>query len=302
MSVTDGDVDLVGPLASLSIKETIVEPVTKIVEGEADYELLPGERLLNGEVYLSVISVSKKRHRTFWGFQHGEEIIRKHDGISCWLCSFCKAVNINKIFSAASTVWIGSHLRKRHQQQKPSSQERTTSSSSISTRGSAFLPVTPEQLALFKLKLITWMIKKHISYSQVEDEDFREFVAGCSLGAVSAETLLPRSGNTIRSWILDEYRRRKAYICEKILGTASSVIHLSFDLWTAPNNSAYIDVIAHFLDAKKELRTVVLAVRNIHGDHSGKNQAKAIIPVIDKYALKEKLGYFITDNASSRDY
>ncbi len=145
------------------------------------------------------------------------------------------------------------------------------------------------------------MVKKHISYSQVEDEDFRKFVASCSLGAVSAETLLPRSGNTIRSWILDEYRSRKAHLCEKILGVASSVIQISFDLWTAPNNSAYIDVIAHFLDAKKELRTVVLAVRNIHGDHSGKNQAKAIIPVIDEYGLKEKLGYFMTDNASSKD-
>ena len=60
-----------------------------------------------------------------------------------------------------------------------------------------------------------------------------------------------------------------------------------------PNNSAYIDVIAHFLNAKKELRTVVLAARNIHGDHSRKNQAKAIFPVIDEYALKEKFGYFI---------
>ncbi len=181
-----------------------------------------------------------------------------------------------KIFSATSTVWIGSYLRKRHQQQKPSSQDRTASSSSISTRGSILSPVTPEQLALFKLKLITWMVKKHISYSQTEDEDFRKYVASCSLGAANAETLLPRSGNTIRSWILDEYHRRKAHLCEQILGTASSVIHLSFDLWTAPNNSAYIDVIAHFLDAKKELRTVALAVRNIHGDHSGKTKPKPL--------------------------
>ena len=302
MSVNDDNSDLVGPLASLSIKKTNSGPTTETVKGEADHVLLPGERLLNGEVYLSVTSVSKKRHRTFWGFQHGEEIIRKHDGISCWLCSFCEAVDVTKIFSTTSTVWIGNHLRKKHQQQKPSSSpDKTISSSSILIRGSAFSPVTPEQLALFKLKLITWMVKKHISYSQVEDEDFRKFVASCSLVAVSAETLFPRSGNTIRSWILDEYRCRKAHLCEKILGAASSVIHISFDLWTAPNNSAYIDVIAHFLDAKKELRTVVLAVRNIHGDHSGKNQAKAIIPVIDEYGLKEKLGYFMTDNASSND-
>ncbi len=75
MSVNDDKSDLVGPLASLSIKETVNE--------EADHELLPGERLLNEEVYPSVTTVSKKRHRTFWGFQHGEKIIRKDDGISC---------------------------------------------------------------------------------------------------------------------------------------------------------------------------------------------------------------------------
>lgn len=55
------------------------------------------------------------------------------------------------------------------------------------------------------------------------------------------------------------------------------------------------------MDAKKELRTIVLTVRNIHEDHSGKNQAKVIILVIDKYALKKKLGYFITNNTSSNN-
>ena len=39
----------------------------------------------------------------------------------------------------------------------------------------------------------------------------------------------------------------------------------------------------------------------MHGDHSGKNQTKAIIPVIDEYLLKAKLGYFDTNNASSND-
>ncbi|MCJ1349410.1 hypothetical protein MMC31_007650, partial [Peltigera leucophlebia] len=54
------------------------------------------------------------------------------------------------------------------------------------------------------------MVKKHISYSQVEDDTFREFVASCSMGAISAESLLPRSGNTIRNWIMQEYRKQKA--------------------------------------------------------------------------------------------
>ena len=137
--------------------------------------------------------------------------------------------------------------------------------------------MTPEQFALFKLKLITWMIKKYIFYSQVEDEDFCKFVDGYSLGAVNAKTLLSRSGNTIQSWILDEYCCQKAHICEKLLGTAFSVTYLSFDLWTAPNNSAYIDVIVHYLNVIKEVCTVIIAVWNIYRDHSGINQAKAII-------------------------
>lgn len=45
MSVIDSNLDLVGPLASLSIKETIVQSVTEKSEREADYILLPSERL-----------------------------------------------------------------------------------------------------------------------------------------------------------------------------------------------------------------------------------------------------------------
>lgn len=36
----------------------------------------------------------------------------------------------------------------------------------------------------------------------------------------------------------------------------------------------YADVICHFIDANKQLRTILLAVRHIYGDHSGRNQAR----------------------------
>ena len=65
MSANDNNSDLVGPLVSLPIKKT--------VKKEADHKLFLGKRLLNGEVYLSVTTVSKKQHRTFWEFQHCEK-------------------------------------------------------------------------------------------------------------------------------------------------------------------------------------------------------------------------------------
>ena len=59
MSVTVDNSDLIGPLTSLSIKGTRVGPLAQTVEEKVDHELLPGERLLNGEVYFLVTSVSK---------------------------------------------------------------------------------------------------------------------------------------------------------------------------------------------------------------------------------------------------
>ncbi len=121
------------------------------------------------------------------------------------------------------------------------------------------------------------------------------------MGAVSAEVLLPRSGNTIQSWILDEYKRRKIHLSKKVLAYSASVVHILFDLFTAPNNTTCIDILGHLLDHNKQLCTVLFSVRNINDDHSGKNKAKAILPVFDEYLLKAKLGYFITDNTSPND-
>lgn len=64
MSVTDDNSDLIGPLTSLSIKES------RTVEEEADHELLPGEHLLKwGGAFFSHISI-QERHQTnvleFW--------------------------------------------------------------------------------------------------------------------------------------------------------------------------------------------------------------------------------------------
>lgn len=86
-----------------------------------------------------------------------------------------------------------------------------------------------------------------------------------------------------------------------ILRQARSSVYINFDLWTLSYNSTYVDIICHFINVNKQLRTLLLAVRHMQGDHSGKNQAKSILPILDEYSLKEKLGYFITDNVSSND-
>ncbi len=61
MSVIDQNIsDLVATLASLSIDKE--NPAIKISKHQVNYaEFLPGEQLLNGDVYILVVTVTKKR-------------------------------------------------------------------------------------------------------------------------------------------------------------------------------------------------------------------------------------------------
>ncbi len=79
----------------------------------------------------------------------------------CWVCAFCQAVDVVKIFSATSTVWIAEHLTKKHQQVKPSKIGDITLDDSgsektdlILSQGSAFLPVTPNKWGYSSLGLL----------------------------------------------------------------------------------------------------------------------------------------------------
>ncbi len=114
MSVTDQNLsDLVAPLASLSIDKE--NPAMKLPKHQVDYaELLPKKQLLNGDVYIPVVTVTKKRQRTFWGLQNGSKVIPKHDKVICFVFAFCHKVDVVKIFSATSTVWIEEHSTKKY--------------------------------------------------------------------------------------------------------------------------------------------------------------------------------------------
>lgn len=49
------------------------------------------------------------------------------------------------------------------------------------------------------------------------------------------------------------------------------------------------------------MRHLVLALKEVDGDHSGVNQALHIIEVLRDYGIASKLGYFMMDNVESND-
>ncbi|KAG6990379.1 hypothetical protein FocnCong_v019917 [Fusarium oxysporum f. sp. conglutinans] len=48
-------------------------------------------------------------------------------------------------------------------------------------------------------------------------------------------------------------------------------------------------------------RTVVLALRELVGEHSGENMADVLLHIFDDYGISGRIGYFMADNASSND-
>jgi hypothetical protein len=99
---------------------------------------------------------------------------------------------------------------------------------------------------------------------------------------------------------LEEFEKQRLQIIAD-LATARSRIHVSFDLWTAPNGLALIGVVVHYLDKDFVNRSYLIALRRLKGAHSGENIAEAIAPVLLEMGIMPKLGYFIADNDARND-
>lgn len=159
--------------------------------------------------------------------------------------------------------------------------------------------VTQTSVDAMHAALITWIVLAHIALTCVEQQSFRDF---CRLLNPALFQYLYKSGNTIRDLILQDFEERKGRVRE-VLRRSKSVIHISFDLWSAQGNSlAMLGIVAHYLDQWNVSQSLLIALRQLNGDHSGFNQSKTLVAVIKEFDLADRLGYFISDNVGSNDY
>jgi hypothetical protein len=60
-------------------------------------------------------------------------------------------------------------------------------------------------------------------------------------------------------------------------------------------------VVAYYVNNTFKNRTVMIALKRLYEAHSGENMGSLLIEIINDFDLKDRLGYFITDNVSSND-
>jgi hypothetical protein len=122
----------------------------------------------------------------------------------------------------------------------------------------------------------------------------------------TAEDLINLSHGSVQKLCANSYSIHKD-ILRKKLQSSSSKLHLSADVWSAPNHKAFLRTCVQFVEEDiKETRQALLALSELPGldgpgSHSGAEQWKALQPVLEDYGIWHKVGYFTVDNYSSND-
>lgn len=149
----------------------------------------------------------------------------------------------------------------------------------------------------WKAKFIDWVIVEDITFRQASSSRLQWLIAN---GGELANQLLPEHHGTINRWIQEAFKERQKMIIE-LVKNSRSIIHLSFDLWTALNSFHYLGIVGHFIDTDGRKHDLLLGLPRVIGPHSGENLAPYIKDVINYYEFPTKLGYFVMDNADNND-
>lgn len=144
---------------------------------------------------------------------------------------------------------------------------------------------------------IRTLVLSDLPFNLVENNDFRTFLEYIN---PTANEILPDSHSTICSRIMSLYEEGKRRIC-LVLQDALSSIHISCDGWTSPNGLGIMGVVGHFTNEDGNLQASLLSLLEIQGAHTGEQLATEIFQVLDSYHIKDRLGYFMMDNATAND-
>ncbi|CAI5470304.1 unnamed protein product [Closterium sp. Yama58-4] len=82
-------------------------------------------------------------------------------------------------------------------------------------------------------------------------------------------------------------------------GELGCKVSFTIDIWTAPNNKAWIVATGHWIDESFQLRTMILEFREMLGRHGGKDIAKVVEETVVQWKLEGRCLGLTSDNASS---
>lgn len=122
----------------------------------------------------------------------------------------------------------------------------------------------------------------------------------------TTEDLISLSHGSIQKLVSNSFCVHKD-ILRKKLQSSPSKIHLSTDVWSAPNYKAFLGTCVKFVDPdSKEILQVLLALSELPGlnspsSHGGAEQWKLLHHVLEDYNIWHNIRFYTGDNHGSND-
>jgi len=213
-------------------------------------------------------------------------------------------------FSAVSTTNVKKHLEKHHGINVDFKPSRTKQEAlaelqklwkqAVEEFGSDEVDATIHSNGLNKevvqQALLNLIVVGNLPFRIVEWKEFHVF----------CQALNPKSSNSVTtthsevSRLIGESFPVQKDIVRRRVQSALTSIHLSVDIWTAPNNHLLLAVCSHFMDSQESRMKALLALRPVPG-HSGPEQWSVLLPVLEEYGIVRKVGAIVADNSTTND-
>jgi hypothetical protein len=254
---------------------------------------------------------SRSSNHRAWIWTQGYDIEETKTGERHWLCKKCHSTRRHK-----SHLWKVSggtriplkHMKEVHEltEDGPAAKKRSffdafkQPDGSLTTRDRDIVHqlITGFDPKRFKTKLTRWIVHDNIAFNQVESPYFRDLML--ELNASLGELGCLHTHRSIHDWIMKDFDRYKGIVTEH-LHNALGKIHISFDLWTSRNLLTLCGIVVHFINQQGKLCTFLLSLPDVVGSHTGINIAEGVTAIIHEFGLKDRLGYFVLDNAENND-
>jgi len=154
----------------------------------------------------------------------------------------------------------------------------------------------PFRVDIARKLLVEYHIECRAPFLAIESPALRQLLEYLDPRSVKAIT----TANTIQADCIQYFETARNTIIS-ILSSAMSRIHLTWDLWTSPNFKAMIAITAHWTDQNWKIKSTLMAIQEIEGDHDGENISEVVHGVLKEFKMVNRIGYFIGDNASNND-
>lgn len=130
--------------------------------------------------------------------------------------------------------------------------------------------------------------------SIVENDSFRHLLS------VLDNKYQPVSRGTVSSRISDMVQKQREFIKNQL--EQKSWISTTVDIWSDRKMRGYLGVTAHAIEIEKpniSLKSYLLSCNRFTGSHTGEKISTAFEAICDEYAIKNKIDYILSDNASN---